>query len=143
MGEGELGYVKRRGIMRVMVVMLMSVVGVLLTSCEKDESPNLMQDRFVNASSPIPPRKLTLDMLDVHWVSRSASNQFAFTPSGWRYEFSESNEDYTVLVQINVDADGSVKGIMGRYNGHPFIVWDGVVNICNGQQGVSISYELK
>ena len=129
--------------MRVMVVMLMSVVGVLLTSCEKDETPNLLQDKFVNASSPIPPRKLTLDMLDVHWVKRVASNQIAYTPSGWRYEFTESNERYSVLVQVDVDSTGSVSGIVGRYNGHPFIVWGGVVNICNGQQGVSISYELK
>jgi hypothetical protein len=129
----------RRG----MLLMLMSVVGVLLTSCEKDETPNLMQDRFVNASSPIPPRKLTFDMLDVHWVRRDASNQIAYTPSGWRYEFTEVNERYSVLVQVDVAEDGSVSGIVGRYNGHPFIVWGGVVNICNGQQGVSVSYELR
>jgi hypothetical protein len=129
--------------MRLMVVMIMSVVGVLLTSCEKEEIPNLKQDRFVNVTSPIPPRRLTLDMLNVHWVGRSASNQFAYTPSGYRYEFTESNEDYTVLVQVNVDGSGIVTHITGRYNGHSFIVWDGVVNICNGQQGVSISYELK
>ena len=143
MGEGELGYAKRGVSMRLMVVMIMSVVGVLLTSCEKDETPNLKQEWCVNVTSPIPIRKLTLDMLDVHWVKRSASNQIAYTPSGWRYEFTESNEDYTILVQVDVYADGSVKGITGRYNGHSFIMWDGVVNICNGQQGVSISYELK
>lgn len=129
--------------MRLMVVMIMSVVGVLLTSCEKEEIPNLKQEWCVNVTSPIPTRKLTLDMLDVHWVGRSASNQFAYTPSGYRYEFTESNEDYTVFMQINVDGSGIVTHITGRYNGHSFIVWDGVVNVCNGQQGVSISYELK
>jgi hypothetical protein len=127
--------------MKKLILAIAVVIG--FTSCEKTEVPNLLQDRFVNASNPIPARRLTLDLLNVHWVGKSASNQFAFTPEGYRYEFTETNEQYSVLVQVNVDGSGEVKNITGRLNGHSFIMWDGVVNICGGQQGVPISYSLK
>ena len=91
----------------------------------------------------IPERVLTLDLMNVHWVKRSASNQIAYEPSGYRYEFTEVNEQYSILFQVDVNGSGEVTNITGRYNGHSFIMWGGAVNICGGQQGVPISYELK
>lgn len=123
-------------------MLLMSVVGVLLTSCEKDEM-TIPKQGSAEVESVIPQRRLTLDMMDVHWVGRSASNVIVYTPSGYRYEFTESNERYTVLVQVDVDSSGNVSGMMGRYNGHSWIMWGGVVNVCNGQQGVAVSYQLR
>jgi len=127
--------------MRKLILAIAVVVG--MTSCEKTEVPNLKQDRFINASNPIPARRLTLDLINVHWVGKSASNQFAYTPEGYKYEFTETNEQYSILFQVHVDGSGQVKNITGRYNGHSFIMWQGVVNICGGQQGVPISYSLK
>ena len=127
--------------MRNLILVLM-IVGVL-SSCEKSEVPNLVQQQFVNVLSPIPERVLTLDLMNVHWVKRSANNQIAYTPSGYRYEFTEVNEQYSILFQVDVNGSGEVTNITGRYNGHSFIMWNGAVNICGGQQGVPISYELK
>jgi hypothetical protein len=127
--------------MRKLILAVAVVIG--FTSCEKTEVPNLKQDRFINASQPPVVRRLTLDLLNVHWVNKDASNVITYTPEGYRYEFTETNEQYSILFQVHVDGSGQVKNITGRYNGHSFIMWQGVVNICNGQQGVPISYSLK
>lgn len=127
--------------MRKLILAIAVVIG--FTSCEKTEVPVLIQDKFVNTTQPPVVRLLTLDLMNVHWVGKSPCNVIAYEPEGYRYEFTETNEQYSILFQVDVDGAGQVKWITGRYNGHSFVMWQGVVNICGGQQGVPISYSLK
>jgi hypothetical protein len=113
-----------------------------LSSCSKsdDDFGTSLQAHAVEPIRPI--RYLTLDMLDVHLVNKQSSNTYLFQEGGYRYEFTETNEQYTLLFQVDVDTLDKVKHITGRYNGKAFIMWNGGINFCGGPQGVQFNYSI-
>jgi hypothetical protein len=114
---------------------------VSLSSCSKDEDfVPLKQD---HAIEPIrPTRHLTLQMLDVNLYKMQSTKTYLFQEGGYRYEWNISNESYTLLFQVDVDALDQVKHITGRYNGTAFIMWNGALNFCGGAQGVQFNYTI-
>ena len=113
-----------------------------LASCSKSDD-DFGTSLQTHAVEPIrPTRYLTLDMLDVHLVGQQSSKTYLYATGGYRYEWRENNEQYSLLFQVDVDALDNVKNVTGIYNGHTFIMWNGGVNFCGGPQGVQIQYSI-
>lgn len=113
-----------------------------LSSCSKSDD-DFGTSLQAHAVEPIrPSRQLTLDMLDVHLVKAPSTKTYLFQEGGYRYEWSVSNETYTLLFQVDVDTLDAVKHITGRYNGKTFVMWQGVLNFCGGAQGVQFNYTI-
>ena len=120
-----------------------AALAIVFCSCEKAELPAPVRNVSAHAAEPCPSRRLTLDMLDVHLVDEPNSQAYRFQEGGYQFEWTETNESWSLLFQVDVNAEGTVTGITGRYNGRSFILHDGVINICGGPQGVHLSYSLK
>jgi hypothetical protein len=126
--------------MKKLIIIMTTIAS--LSSCSKDDdfTPSLKQDHAVEPYRPT--RYLTLDMLDVHLVNQQSTKTYLFQEGGYRYEWNISNESYTLLFQVDVDALDQVKSITGRYNGKAFIMWNGGLNFCGGAQGVQFNYTI-
>ena len=115
-----------------------------LSSCSKDEDFAPLPVYHSSQPQPtLPSKMLTLDMLDIHLVDVPSTKTISFIEGGYRYEWNMANEEYTLLFQVDVDTADVVQHITGRYNGHSFVMWNGGINICGGQQGVQFNYTLK
>ena len=120
----------------------MAVIGSL-SSCEKYDDYNPSSSLQAHAVEPIrPSRHLTLQMLDVNLYKMQSTKTYLFQEGGYRYEWNVANEQYTLLFQVDVDSTDAVKNITGRYNGTPFIMWNGALNFCNGAQGVGFNFTI-
>ena len=114
-----------------------------LSSCSKDDDFNPASSLQAHAVEPYRPTKyLTLDMLDVHLVGVPSTKTYLFQEGGYRYEWNISNEQYTLLFQVDVDTLDQVKNITGRYNGKTFVMHNGGLNFCGGPQAVQFNYSI-
>jgi len=113
-----------------------------LSSCSKsdDDFGTLKQDHAVEPI--LPTRHLTLRMLDVDVYKMQSTKTYLFQEGGYRYEWNISNEQYTLLFQIDVDTNDIVQHITGRYNGKTFVMYNGGLNFCGGGQGIQFNYTI-
>jgi hypothetical protein len=81
-------------------------------------------------------------MLDVHLYKMQSTKTYLFQEGGYRYEWNISNEQYTLLFQVDVDTNDIVQHITGRYNGKTFVMHNGGLNFCGGAQGVQFNYTI-
>lgn len=51
--------------------------------------------------------------------------------------------DYPFVAQIMWNDSGYVQQFTGTIDGHPFIVHNGLMNVCNGPQQIEFIYDLK
>lgn len=114
----------------------------LISSCSKsdDDFGTSLQSHAVQPV--LPSRHITLDMLDVHLYKMQNTRTEQYQEGGYRFEWNISNEQYTLLFQVDVDTLDQVKHITGRYNGKSFIMYNGGINFCGGAQGVQFNYTI-
>ena len=125
------------------VLILLSVV-VGMTSCSKsDDDFAVPTPKQVQTFITLPSKSLTLDMFDVHVANVPSTKTIPFIEGGYRYEWTLNSEQYTLLFQVDVDTNDIVQHITGRYNGHSFVMYQGVINVCGGTQGGQISYSIR
>ena len=78
---------------------------------------------------------------DATWTQYSKT--YRFIEGGYRFEFTDTTEDYTILFQVDVSAGDNVINITGRKDGHTFILWNNGINFCSGPQHVPITYQFR
>ena len=125
-------------------LLLLAVMAIGLSSCQKDEEFNPVytprEDRDTLSN---PTGYLDLDLQNVHWSNRASSKTYRFIEGGYRFEFTDTTEDYTILFQVDVSAGDNVINITGRKDGHTFILWNNGINFCSGPQQVPITYQFR
>jgi hypothetical protein len=127
-------------------IAVMLLASTLLSSCEKYETATPTPQQ----STPrwdLRPFTLDVSMFDVQLTNHGSYQTGALVDSGTQYgyvaRFSNTTPDYSVDFVFSLDMGGNVLQLIGTYNGHPFVLHEGAINVCEGAQGAPINFSIR
>jgi hypothetical protein len=125
--------------MKKIIVMLGIALG--MSSCQKDSTPGTVE----NPAANVPDSSIYVNLVVQNYFSQTYTKYYqrnnlidSTGQIGYVYYLGDPHGNNVTLFLYD---DGRTN-LSGNHNGHSWIVWEGVVNVCNGPQGLNYTLTL-